>query len=412
MRLSTTLINQLGVNNMLEQQSQIARLQQQVSSGKRILSSADDPSGAAQVLRLTEQINVTEQYQRNSDYIVSRLSLEESVIQNIEDSLIRVKELAIQGNNSTLSGSGRQAIATEIQERLNEVLGLANTKDSNREYLFAGFQSSTKPFIQNPDGSFRYDGDQGERSLKISSGRTVADSHDGLDVFANIFNGNGTFQVDNTAGNTGAGVISIGQVTDTTAYVEDTYTITFVTNAAGNLAYNVVGATSGQVIPPLPQNPVTNAPDFVSGAAINFNGIQTSINEPPVAGDTFTISPSVKQDVFTTIDNVVTALGVDTGTSAGDADRFNHMARAIQDIDQALDNMIRIRTDIGARLKTVDDQKETNTNFIFEMESTRSQTRDLNVTEAVTELTSRLTSLQAAQAIFVRVQNLTLFSQL
>ena len=412
MRLSTSYVNQLGLNKMLEQQSKIAEIQEQISTGKRILEASDDPSGSSQVLRLTEQIQINNQYQRNADYATGRLSLEESVLKNIEDSLIRVKELAVQGANATLDSNDREAIATEIRERLDELLGLANTRDSNREYLFSGFQTSTRPFVQNPDGSFSYFGDQGDRAVQISSGRSVEDSHNGVEVFANIFNGNGTFQVNDTTTNTGTGVISVGQVTDTTAYVEDSYTITFVTNSAGNLAYNVVGAVSGQVIPPLPQNPVTNAPDYVSGAAINFNGIETRISENPAVGDTFTISPSVKQSVFDTVDNVLTALAVDSSTPTNDAKRNNQIARAIQDIDQAFENILRIRTDVGARLNTIDDQVNTNSDFILEMETTRSQTQDVNITEAITQLTSRLAALEAAQATFVRIQNLSLFNQL
>lgn len=412
MRLSTSYINQVGVSKMLEQQAQIARLQQQISTGKRLVSSVDDPSGAAQILRLNEEINVNNQYQRNSDTVKNRLSLEESVLQNIEDSLIRVKELAVQGSNSTLNATDRRAISTEVKERLDEILGLANSRDSNREYLFSGFQSLTKPFAQNADGSFSYNGDQGNRELQISSGRTIADSHNGLDVFGNIFNGNGTFQVADNSSNTGNGIIAVGQVSNGTAYVEDTYTITFVTNAAGNLAYNVFGATSGQLIPALPQNSVTNAPDYVSGAAISFNGVETNISEQPVSGDTFTVSPSSKQNMFSTINNLATALELGSSTPTGNAQRNNQLARSIQDIDQAFENIIRVRTDIGARLNTIDAQMTTNEDFIADMQVIRSQTQDLNVTEAISELTTRLATLQAAQATFTRVQGLSLFNQL
>ena len=412
MRLSTSLINQMGLNQLLDQQSRISTLQQQIASGKRILKPSDDPAAAVQVLRLTEEINITNQYQRNSDFVSSRLSLEESVLSGIEDSLIRVRELAIQGNNSTLRSTDRQAISTEINERLQEILGLANTQDANNEYLFSGFQTQVKPFSQNPDGSFRYEGDQGDRTIRISSGRTIADSHNGIDVFADILNGNGTFQVNDTASNTGTGIIAVGQVTDTTTYVEDTYTISFVTNAAGNLAYNVVGATSGQIIPPLPQNLVNDAPDYVSGAAINFNGVETSISETPDVGDTFTVSPSTKQSVFETVQNVIDALGVSTNTPPGDVKRQNQMARAIQDIDQVFENILRVRTDIGARLRTIDDQVDTNETFLIDLQSTRSQAQDTDLTSAITDLTARLAALEATQAAIVRVQNLSLFNQL
>ncbi len=406
MRLSTSYLNQIGISRMLEQQTQIGNLQQQISSGKRLVSSVDDPSGAAQLLRINEEISVNNQYQRNSDIIKNRLSLEETALETIENSLIRAKELAVQGSNSTVSSADRQSIITEVRERLDEVLGLANTRDSNREYLFSGYQSLTQPFIRNANGTYSYNGDQGNRELQISSGRTMADSHHGLEVFGNIFNGNGTFQVADTTTNAGTGVISVGQVTDSSAYVEDTYTITFVTNSSGNLAYNVIGATSGQIIPALPQNATNDAPDYVSGTAINFNGIETSISELPVAGDTFTVSPSQRQDIFTTLENLATALAAD------DVQRNNQVARSIQDIDQAFENILRMRTDIGARLKTIDDQIDTNVEFIADMEVTRSRIEDLNVFEAISELTSRLATLQAAQATYTRVQGLSLFNQI
>jgi len=408
MRLSTTYFNQRAVNNILEQQALLSRIQEQISTGKRIVRPSDDPSGSTQILRLTQAIKVTNQYQRNLDIASNRLSLEETTLNSLQNSIIRVRELALQANNSTLTNTDRVAIAQEVRQRLDEMLALANTRDANDEYLFSGFQANTQPFVMNANGSFAYQGDQGQRFLQISSGRQIADSNTGSDVFMNIINGNGTFQVQDNTANTGDGIIDPGQIINTAAYVADTYTITFVTNGNGNPGYNVVGATSGQIIPPLPQNPVTNAPDFVSDAAIIFNGIQTSIENAPAVGDTFTVSPSTKQDLFSTVRDLAVAME-GGAVSSSDAHIFNAISHSIVDLDNAFNNILEIRSSIGGRLNSLDDQSDVNETFLLDLEATLSRTQDLDLTSAITELQLRATALEAAHAAYSRIQNLSLF---
>ncbi len=409
MRISTALLNLRGVNGILDQQAGLSKLQLKIASGRRILTPSDDPTGAAQVVRLTQAQTLTEQYQRNGVQAINRLTLEESVLASVENSLLRIRELTLQANNSTLTNTDRFAIAQEIKERTNELLGLANTRDSNGEYLFSGYQVTSKPFTQQANGTFVYNSDQGQRLLQISPERQVADSDSGLKVFMDITSGNGTFRVQDNAANTGNGIIDPGFVSDNTAYVADTYTITFVTNASGNLGYNVAGATSGQIIPPLPQNPVTNAPDFTSEAAITFNGIDTSITGTPAVGDSFTVSPSPKQDIFSIARNLATALETNANNDADVAKILNVTTRSILDIDQAFNHMTEFRAVVGARLNTIDDQRQVNESFLIEIQSTLSEIQDLDFTQAITELQLRTTALEAAQLTFIRIQGLSLF---
>lgn len=408
MRLSTALFHQNSVNNILDQQSHLSRLQGQIASGRRIVQPSDDPAGTAQILRLTQTIEVTTQFQRNVDIANNRLSLEETTLEAVQNSMTRIRELALQANNSTLTHTDRVAVAQEVRQRLDELVSLANTRDANDEYLFSGFQANTRPFTRNPDGSFAYNGDQGQRFLQISSGRQIADGDTGSDLFMNIETGNGTFQVRDNANNTGRGIIDPGQVLNPSLWVADDYTITFVTNANGNRGYNVVGANGGQIIPPLPQNPVNDAPDFSSDAAISFNGIGVSIEGLPDVGDTFIVSPGVKQDMFTTVNNLATAME-GGGISGGDAHIFNAISHAIVDLDNAFDNVLERRTDIGGRLNSLDDQRDINQTFLIDLESTLSGTRDLDLVGAISELQQRAGALEAAQAAFSRIARLSLF---
>ena len=409
MRVSTAYFTQRGLTSILDQQARLADMQEQISSGQRISKPSDDPTGAAQILRLEQALSVTSQYQRNADNALNRLTLQESTLDSVQDSLIRIREIAIQGANPTINNSDRQSLAQEVRERLNELVSLANTKDANQEYLFSGYKVTTKPISQAADGTFQYDGDQGQRALQISSGRQIKDSDSGSDVFINIKNGNGTFQTSANIANTGTGVFNVGQVVDLSSYVAETYTISLVTNGSGNLGYNVVGSTSGQLIPSLPQNLVTDAPDYSDGGSIQFNGIQTGITGAPVVGDSFTITPSTTQDMFSSVQKLVTALETTINNPAGHSDFLNMFNSTLSEMDLAFENITRVRTSVGARLKTIDDQININEDFKIEMTTTLSKVRDLDIAGAAVELQSRLIALEAAQTTYTRIQGLSLF---
>lgn len=410
MRISTLLINQLGINGILNQQARLSQIQAKLATGKRILSPADDPSGSAQLIRLTQSKTLTEQYIRNSIQVVNRQTSEEAVLASVENSLLRLRELAIQANSSTLDNSSRHAIGQEVRQRVDEIFGLANSKDTNGKYLFAGYQVNQKPFSRQADGSFSYNADQGQRLIQISSQRRIADGDSGLKVFMDIGVGNGRFQIMDNPANTGSGIIDPGIVADFSAYVADTYTITIVTNGNGKLAYNVVGAATGQLIPPLPQDPVIDAPDYSPEAAIVFNGIETSITGAPAAGDTFTVSPATKQDIFSIANDLAVALETDAEDAAAVAKVLNAVARSFQNIDNAFEHITEFRTIIGARLNTIEDQQAVNESFLIELQATASQIQDLDMVSAITELQARTFALQAAQASFIRIQGLSIFN--
>ncbi|MFT7460488.1 MAG: flagellar hook-associated protein 3 FlgL [Planctomycetota bacterium] len=410
MRISTSLFNQRGLASILDQQSALLDIQTKIATGKRISSPSDDPSGSIQIIKLSEAKSVTEQYIRNSDSALSRLQLEESTIKSVEDTLLRVRELSIQSGNSILSNQDRKAIAIELRQHLQGLIGLANSQDANQDYLFAGNQVGQRPFSLVAGGNVAYNGDQGQRAIQISSGQQISDGDTGMAVFMDISKGNGKFSVQDSPTNTGAGIIDPGQVFDASAYVADDYTISFVTNASGNIGYNVVGAASGQLIPPLPQDPTLNAPDYVAGTNIRFNGVETKIEASPAIGDIFTITPSVKQDIFTTIDELATALETDAIGSEQGAKVQNQISASIVNLDRAMDKMSEIRSNIGARLKLVEDRSLTNESFLFDITTTLSDVQDLDLISAASELQQRLAALEASQAAFIRIQGLSLFN--
>jgi flagellar hook-associated protein 3 FlgL len=191
-RISTSMLFNRGTNAMLEQQAKLSQTELQLATGRRILSPKDDPVGAAYLLDLSSTISQVEQYQDNADRARSRLELEEATLKGVTDLMPRIVELTVQGLNDTNTAPDREAIAMELRQINDELLALANTRDSNGEYIFAGFDADDIPFSQPVEGTYAYDGDMGSRRLQISATRQVVDRDSGFDVFMDVQTVTGT----------------------------------------------------------------------------------------------------------------------------------------------------------------------------------------------------------------------------
>jgi len=194
MRIGTLQMFRQGINSILDQQTKLFETQNQLATGKRINSPSDDPTGAAQLVGLSESSKITTQYQKNILAARTRLELEETALGSAGEVLQRVRELTVQALNDTNGASERNAIAVEVRQLAAEVMGLANRKDAGGQFMFAGFQVLTTPFNEAPPGTFNYNGDQGQRQIQIGSARQIADGDSGQAVFMDISDGGGGFE--------------------------------------------------------------------------------------------------------------------------------------------------------------------------------------------------------------------------
>ncbi|GEM_PF-354119 len=187
MRISTSWAQQLGVNAMNAQQVKMSKTQMQLSAGLTNLTPSDDPAAAVKALSLQESIDKTTQYQENIEVTRARLSIEEGGLQTAENVIFRAKELTVQALNSTLTLQDREAIKSEIDQLLQEMVGVANTKNANGEYIFSGDLSTTPAVAWDAEvGSYVYQGGVNQRVLDIAPERRVADGDLGSNIFSNI----------------------------------------------------------------------------------------------------------------------------------------------------------------------------------------------------------------------------------
>jgi flagellar hook-associated protein 3 FlgL len=382
-----TAINQLEGN--------ISTTQNQISSGVSFTTAAQNPIAAGLVTDYNQALTQSQQYDTNSSSAQTSLNTEDSALTQMQNSLQSLRDLALEANNSDESPQDLAAIATQATQIQNTLLSVANTQDGNGNFIFAGFSTQSQPFALNATGA-TYSGDQGQRQVQIAPGQTVAVGDNGDLVFNQIKTGNGTFQATAAAGNTGTGVVSTATVADPTAYTGGTYSIDFT---APN-TYQVLDAN----------NNVVTSGTFTSGQAISFAGVQVTLTGQPAAGDSFSVAPSTNQSIFTTVQNLVSALQQQGTTSAaGGAQLNNSINVAINNIDQALNQSETVQSSVGARLNTITTQQSMASDQQVQLQKSISNLQSLDYPTAITSLDEQNTTLSAAMQAFTLTQGLSLF---
>jgi flagellar hook-associated protein 3 FlgL len=421
MRISSSTFYDAGVSAMQQQSAKLLQVQQQIASGKRILTPADDPIGAGQALQVTQAQTINAQYSTNSGSASDSLALEESVLGNISSLLQNVKTIAVNAGNGTLNHNDRMSLASELKSSYQELLGLANTSDSNGQYVFSGYQGGIRPFYESAPGVVGYNGDQGQRLIQISASRQIAVSDAGSDVFQRIPNGNGSFVTAEASANTGAATIDQGRVLELSKWTDPAnsqdLTLKFSVQA-GVTTYDIIDNAAGtSLLTGLAPGSAPYPRSYASGASIALQqagppafdfGAQLNITGAPADGDSFSIKPSTHQDIFKTIDSLAQLLQTSTTGPA----MTNQLSAVQKNLDNALENILMVRFTTGARLNEIDAVKSAGDDRALQYSSTLSRLQDVDYAKAAAELTQQQVNLQAAQKSYASVAGLSLFTYL
>src|SRR5690606_16297726 len=229
----------------------------------------------AEMMKTQQQISMNDQFATNRNNAKNALSQEESVMQSVGDMLTSLKSVVVGAGNGSLSDDQRQTYLAELKTSLDEMLGFANTRDGNGNYIFAGYQTNTQPFTKTSTGA-TYNGDQGQRLLQIGASRQIASSDSGSAVFEGGMTGNGRFVTAAGAGNTGSGIVSTGSVTDLSQLTKHNYSIDFTVDPATNATTYTV--TDNTTVPP---SAVLTDQPYTSGEPIEFDGVRFDIQGEP-----------------------------------------------------------------------------------------------------------------------------------
>jgi len=404
LRVSTSGLHAQGLAALLRHQSQIARTQQQLTTGTRITQAKDDPVAASNAQRLDHVLAMLGEYGRAAGQADNRLRLQEEALADAGGALSRARELAIQGNNAPLSDNDRKAIAAEVRQLRASLIAIANRDDGNGRRLFAGTRDGVVPFVDNA-GSVAYAGDDGQNRIDIAPEIAIADTDPGSAVFLRVRTGDGTMRAAAAAANAGTGLLDAANVPDPAAWGGRTLSVRF-TSATD---YEIVDGGGAALAPPV--GGTWAAGQAIPDAAAGL-GVQFRITGAPAAGDTFTVERAPARDVFATLDALADALEAPTAAPADAARRANALASAIGDIATAEDHMLTLRAGTGMRLQELDSAAERRGSEEVTLADTLSQLRDTDYAEAISRLSLEMTALDAAQKSLLRIQGLSLFDKL
>ena len=405
-RISSQQIFSGGINRLQELNTSLNNTQQQISTGKRVNKPSDDPVAAARILKLDQELSRVETYQRNVDLADNRLKQEESALSSSIDVIQRIRELTVQAGNGSLSPNDRRSISSELEERLGQLANIANTRDASGEYIFSGFQGSVQTFKQDPDGSWTYQGDEGQRVLEIDDGVTVPISDNGKDIFVKVpaaVTGEHSNVATANAGISGVKVVSEADLSAAYSggFPDD---ISIQIDAGGTII-----ATDSQG-----GNPPVVPSTYQSGEPFVVAGVEASITDAaPGAGDVFTLKINEKQSVFGTIENLISGLSsIDKTDPDGQAAYDDLIANSLINLDNAQESIILKQTELGGRMNAVESTKTFLDDSSVYSNEIRSQLQDVDYAEAISNLSFQSFVLQAAQQSFAQVSQLSLFDRL
>jgi flagellar hook-associated protein 3 FlgL len=419
MRVSTLSIYNLANSSMSEANQALVRTQEQISTGKRILTAADDPVAATRIQQLNRNIASVDQFSRNIDAAENNLALEETSLTGATNLLQRIQELAVQaGNTAVLSPNEYASLADEVDIRLDELVGIANTQNSNGDYIFAGFKSDSQPFTGDSANGYQFNGDEGQLRIKIDNSTTIASNDSAKSIFVDIpsdTNNVATSINPNNRSNPAIS-ISVGNIVDQNAY-DDFYPEDMIIrfNEDSNVSppaknFTVTERSSGKVI-------ALDQP-YTSGETLTYKGVEISITGNPasasagLAGDQLFIDSADTQDIITTMLRFRDALNSYDGSAAGVARLENSVGSTINNLRNAQASISEVVSSIGARNNVLESTRDLHADTNLVSKELLSSLSDLDFAEASTRLQLQSFILQATQASFLRVSELSLINQL
>ena len=400
MRVSTSMMHDLAVRSMTDRQSELVRTQQQISSGRRILTPSDDPVAASQALVVSQAQARTGQFLDSVGAARDGLGYTEATLAQVTGLLESVRDQVIAAGNAAYTDENRASLTVDLRGRLEELIGLANAVDGEGRYLFGGFRDQTPPFARMAGGAV-YNGDTGRRELDVASSRSMPVRENGQDVFVAIADGNGTFRATASAANTGTGIVGTLANAGTTGTA--TYEIRF--NVAGSVTtYDIWNATTSAYL--------STGTAYQPGTAITVDGRQVTIGGAPANGDRFTLAPSSAQSAFATLDRLIVALETPVSGGPGRARLMNDLNDGLLNVDRALEQVLSVRADVGARLRELDALGAGHEETTLQQQATLSRLTDLDYASAVSTFSRQQVALEASQRTYAQMSRLSLFDYL
>ncbi|BBW92232.1 flagellar hook-associated protein FlgL [Pseudoalteromonas sp. PS1M3] len=417
MRLSNNLMYQSNINKILDNQQGVANAQERVTTGKKYLSASESPSAYSQAALYTSKIQTNEQYTKNINQLNNRLNTEETVLSSITDAIQKAQTLTIQAGNGALNTNDKVSISNELEELQQTLLSLMNTRSEDGKYIFSGYQDSTQPYqFDASSGKYNYKGDQGQHSITIAEGVSVKSSDNGFNTFEMI---NTRLNVEsNTPPTTGAitATVFVNSQAEYDAFHKENFNFDPSANATAN-TYTVRVSAGASFFDPDEYEILRDGVALIpaqtgtvsENGQINFAGLNIEYLGTAPGDINFTLEKPQKENVLNTLQSLIQGLN---DTALNNREYQQMLSDATTQLSNANEQVLFTQSSLGGRMNAVSAIRASNMAANTQNQENRANLVEVDMAEAISELTKQETALQASQATFGRLANLSLFDYL
>jgi flagellar hook-associated protein 3 FlgL len=322
------------------------------------------------------------------------MTLTESALGDANDLLQQIREAVVQAGNASYTDTERSELADKISTLRTQLLAVANRTDGSGNYLFGGQGASQAPFLDAP-GGVQYRGSPG--STMTASDEQMPLTVDGQPAWLQARSGNGVFDTQASASNTGSAWIDAGHVTNPSQLTGSTYTVQFSVSG---------GVTTYSVLKDGNPTALSNV-NYQSGQAIEIDGQSFTISGTPADGDSFSSAPSTpSQSIFDTLDRTIAQLK----TPLRNTGQITQTVQSgLRDIDQSMSALQSLRSQVGEVLNQADAAGQRNSATKQYAQTAESNATDLDMVQAISDFQNQQSGYDAALKTYSIVQHLSLF---
>lgn len=411
MRLGSANAYDTALRNIMNRQTSLSNLQENLTSGKKVVRASDDPTGAAQAERAITRLARIETDQRALESQRNSITQAEATLSDVNDALQSFRELAASAGNASHSALERKSIAAQLSGYRDQIFALANRNDTNGLPLFSALGSALAPFV-GPQGlpqDYTFNGQPGQVA---SNEVAIPYALDGDRAFMHLPARDGVYNVSLTTVVAPAHEIRTSGVTLTNPAL--------VSGSAYSISITGVDTTSvpgtTTVTYDIAENPNVSGPfsgssSYPSNTAANIAvtqipGLSLSIIGAPAVGDTIAVDP--RPSIFSVLDDAINAIGNAPNANAA----MQAVGQALNNIDIGMSQVSSVRGQAGDLLNRADRISSNQEKRSIQVEADRSRAQDLDMVKGVSDFQNQQTGYQAALQSYAQVQKLSLFNYL
>lgn len=425
MPISTKTFNEQAIRGIARLTEQANAYQEQIATGKKDLRPSQDPVAAARLSSVKDIEADLRRFTDNLGAAKTRLGLSDKVLESVQNILIRTNELAIQAANSTNSRQDRQAIRAEVDQLRESLIGLANTADDRGQALFGGYVMREAPFVKSQTGAVGYGGDTGQTTVLASDRLMLPTAINGAEAFMRVATPDGPVSVFDifsglsaaletadeaaTALSVPGGRVRIDVRTPREPQRHE-ITITGPVGSARISAELVAGAPDALV---KAINDVSQKTGLTAQAETNGSGVFVTTQDGgpigfrdyQIEGQRVATAPLVTRMTITPVD----PLDTPTGPAMVLADADQAISASIGQLRSGIEHLGLQRARVGAFYNAADIQSEALARKELLVAETRSGIEDADIAEIISKLQSLLVNRDAAQQVFAKLSQQSLF---